>query len=93
MDIIYLFSGILISTIFLKQEWCVEIYIDIIVRGNLKFELSVHKKRGCRVIFTAKDEDDRTILRAPIMHNGAIKIYSNIQEAIADATTRLAAMS
>jgi hypothetical protein len=66
-----------------------EVFFDIIKRGKLKIQLSVQENHGCSVIFTASDERDRRILKAPILHNGKIKIYPNAQAAISDAMNKL----
>jgi len=51
--------------------------------GSLTIELSVEQTHGCRVIFTAKDRDDRRVWRTPLMDsNGEEKIYENCEDAI-----------
>jgi hypothetical protein len=63
-----------------------EVFSKEIQLGKLRIELSVEEKEGCRVIFTARDEEDRRVWRTPIMdYNGEVKIYDNQEEAIMDA--------
>jgi hypothetical protein len=58
--------------------------------GTLRIELSIEKGRGCRVIFTARDQENRKVWTTPIMDmNGKVKIYDNQEEAITDAKKKL----
>jgi hypothetical protein len=66
-----------------------EIFYDIIQCGNLKIQLLVQQNNGWTVVFTINDEDDRRILKAPILENGKVKIYTNPDDAITDAMNRL----
>jgi hypothetical protein len=70
---------------------CMEVFSKEFQIGNLKIELSVEESHGCsKVIFTARDEEDRRIWRTPIMDlNGDIKMYNSQEEAITDAERKL----
>jgi hypothetical protein len=62
---------------------------DIVQVGNFKLELKVHDNEGFSIIFTAHDDENRRVIRAPIMEGGNIKIYSSAKEAVSDAMTKL----
>jgi hypothetical protein len=66
-----------------------ELFYDIIQCGNLKVQLLVQENNGWTVVFTISDEQDRRILKAPVLENGKVKIYANPEEAISDAMARL----
>jgi hypothetical protein len=69
-----------------------EYFVEELRVGNLRIELSIQQGQGCRcrVVFTAKDEDNRRIWRTPVMdENGEVKIYENQDEAISDARKKL----
>jgi hypothetical protein len=66
-----------------------EIFYDIIQCGNLKIQLLVQQNNGWTVVFTISDSDDRRILKAPILENGKVKVYTNAEDAISDAMNRL----
>jgi hypothetical protein len=67
-----------------------EVFFKEFTIGNLKIELSVEQTHGCRVIFTAKDQDERRIWRTPVMDdNGEEKIYETCEEAILDGQRKL----
>lgn len=72
---------------------CMEVFSKEIQIGNLRIELSVEEERGCsKVIFTARDEEDRRVWRTPLMDlNGDIKLYRSQEEAIIDAERKLGA--
>ena len=60
--------------------------------GNIKIELSIQDIHGTkRVVFTAKDENDRRIWRTPILDNGEIKTYKSEEDAMQDAEKKLGA--
>jgi hypothetical protein len=68
-----------------------EYFVEELRFGNLRIELSIQEGQGCRVIFTAKDKDNRRIWKTPIMDlNGKVKVYENQQDAIIDARKKLA---
>lgn len=67
-----------------------EVFSKEIQVGNIKIELSIQESNGTRrVVFTAKDENDRRIWRTPILDNGEVKTYENDEEAILDAEKKL----
>jgi hypothetical protein len=66
-----------------------ELFYDIIQCGNLKVQLLVQENNGWTVVFTISDEEDRRILKAPVLENGKVKIYANPEDAISDAMARL----
>jgi hypothetical protein len=66
-----------------------EVFLDIIKKGNVRIELSVNEHQGCSVIFTVTDDQDRRILRSSVMDNGKVKIYSSAEEAIQDVLRML----
>jgi hypothetical protein len=59
--------------------------LDILQIGNLRFEFRFHESQGCSIIFTAQDVNNRRVIKAPVMENGQIKVYRNVEEATADA--------
>ena len=65
-----------------------QIYITEIEAGGAKLELSIVEENGCQVVFTARDAEDRRILKAPLLEDGKVKIYSSVEEACADLQTR-----
>lgn len=71
-----------------------EVFSKEIRVGNLRIELSVEEEHGCsKVIFTARDEEDRRVWRTPLMDlNGDIKLYRSQEEAIIDAERKLGAV-
>lgn len=67
-----------------------EIFSREVVIGALTIEYSVIDKDGCRVTFTAKDDEHRRIWRTELTDaDGNAKVYSTVQEAIADANRKL----
>jgi hypothetical protein len=74
-----------------KDLWGVmEVFSKEFPIGNLKIELSVEQTHGCRVIFTAKDKDDRRVWRTPLMDaNGEAKVYKNCEDAVLDGQRKL----
>jgi len=71
-----------------------EYFVEQLKFGNLTIELSIEEGRGCRVIFTAKDQENRRIWKTPIMDlNGEIKVYDNQEDAIQDAKKKLGAVA
>lgn len=67
-----------------------EYFVEELRLGNLRIELSIQEGKGCRVIFTAKDEDNRRIWKTPVMDdNGEIMVYQNQHDAIIDAKRKL----
>ncbi len=67
-----------------------EIFSREVVIGALTIEYSVIDKDGCRVTFTAKDVEHRRIWRTELTDaEGNAKVYSTVQEAIADANRKL----
>ncbi|HEY0653873.1 MAG TPA: hypothetical protein VGD65_12130 [Chryseosolibacter sp.] len=67
-----------------------EVFSKEVQIGELTIEYSVIEKDGCRVTFTAKDDEHRRIWRTELTDaNGNAKIYSSVQEAINDANRKL----
>lgn len=67
-----------------------EVFSKEVQIGELTIEYSVIEKDGCRVTFTAKDDEHRRIWRTELTDsNGNAKIYPNVQEAINDANRKL----
>jgi hypothetical protein len=67
-----------------------EYFVEEYHVGNLIIQLSIQEQKGCRVIFTAKDVDNRRVWKTPVMdNNGKVKVYPNQQEAILDAKKKL----
>jgi hypothetical protein len=67
-----------------------EVFSKEVQIGELTIEYSVIEKDGCRVTFTAKDDEHRRIWRTELTDsNGNAKIYPNAQEAINDANRKL----
>ena len=67
-----------------------EVYSKEFQVGNIKIELSIQESHGVkRVVFTAKDDQDRRIWRTPILDNGEIKTYDSQEDAISDAEKKL----
>jgi hypothetical protein len=66
-----------------------EVYIGEVNVGNTKIEFSFVDDHGCHVVFTAKDKEDRRILRAPVLEDGHVKTYSSAEEAFQDVQNRL----
>lgn len=61
-----------------------DIYHDTFQVGNIRVELTAHENQMMSVTFTAQDSDNRRVLKAPIMENGKVKLYSNVEEAMTD---------
>jgi hypothetical protein len=71
-----------------------EVFSKEVLIGNLTIEFSVIEKDGCRVTFTAKDDEHRRIWRTELTdEDGSVKIYSSVQEAINDANRKLKSIS
>jgi bacterioferritin (cytochrome b1) len=71
-----------------------EVFSKEVLIGNLTIEYSVIEKDGCRVTFTAKDEEHRRIWRTELTdEDGHVKVYSSVQEAINDANRKLKSIS
>ena len=63
---------------------------DIIQAGNnMRIELRRHEKQGYCVVFTAVDDDNRRIIKAPVIEDGRIKVYSNPEAAISDVMQKI----
>jgi hypothetical protein len=68
-----------------------EYFIEELRFGNLRIELSIQKGQGCRVIFTARDDENRRIWKTPVMdENGEVKVYEDEESAIVEAKKKLA---
>jgi hypothetical protein len=71
-----------------------EVFSKEVLIGNLTIEFSVIEKDGCRVTFTAKDDEHRRIWRTELTdEDGSVKIYPSVQEAINDANRKLKSIS
>ena len=67
-----------------------EVFSKEVLIGNLTIEYSVIDKDGCRVTFTAKDDEHRRIWRTELTdEDGNVKVYSSVQDAINDANRKL----
>ena len=67
-----------------------EVFSKEVSIGHLTIEYSIIEKDGCRVTFTAKDEEHRRIWRTDLTDaDGNTKVYSNVQDAIKDANQKL----
>lgn len=71
-----------------------EVFSKEVQIGQLTIEYSVIDKDGCRVTFTAKDDEHRRIWRTELTDSdGNAKVYPNVQEAIKDANRKLKSIS
>ena len=71
-----------------------EVFSKEVQIGQLTIEYSVIDKDGCRVTFTAKDDEHRRIWRTELTDSdGNAKVYSNVQEAVSDANRKLKSIS
>jgi hypothetical protein len=71
-----------------------EVFSKEVLIGNLTIEYSVIDKEGCRVTFTAKDEEHRRIWRTELTdEDGNVKVYPSMQDAINDANRKLKAIA
>jgi hypothetical protein len=70
-----------------------EVFLDVVQIGNFRVELIFHENHGCSVVFTAQDVDNRRLIKAPIMEDGQVKIYSNAQDALSDAFQKFGSMA
>jgi hypothetical protein len=67
-----------------------EVFSNEVQIGQLTIQYAVIDKEGCRVTFTAKDDEHRRIWRTELTDpNGNVKIYPNVQDAVADAQRKL----
>ena len=67
-----------------------EIFSREIQLSVIKIELSVQKREGCRVIFTAKDKTNGIIWKTPLKDSqGNTKIYPTVADAFQDAEAKL----
>jgi hypothetical protein len=70
-----------------------EYFVEEIKLGNLTIELFIQDGQGCRVIVTARDEDNRRVWKTPVMDaNGEPKVYENQEDAIVDARKKLSVL-
>jgi hypothetical protein len=71
-----------------------EVFSKEVQIGQLTIEYAVIDKDGCRVTFTAKDDEHRRIWRTELTDSdGNPKVYPNVQEAINDANRKLKSIS
>lgn len=71
-----------------------EVFSKEVLIGDLTIEYSVIEKEGCRVTFTAKDDEHRRIWRTELTdEDGNVKIYPTVQEAINDANRKIKSIS
>ena len=67
-----------------------EVFSKEVQIGQLTIEYSIVDKDGCRVTFTAKDEEHRRIGRTELTDaDGNAKVYANAQEAINEANRKI----
>jgi hypothetical protein len=69
-----------------------EIFFEEIKIGDVLIQVSIQEGQGCRMMITAKDQDNRRILKTPVMENGEIKVYETPELAIEDARKRFGSM-
>ncbi len=70
-----------------------EVFAKEVRIGDLKIELSIVEKDGCRVTLTAKDIENRRIWRTELTdEEGHVNVYRNRQEAISEANKKLRSM-
>jgi hypothetical protein len=87
-----MFNGTMFLSSMVKKDLCgvMEVFSKEFSIGNLKIELSVEQTHGCRVIFTARDKDDRRVWRTPLMDvNGEAKVYESCEDAVLDGQRKL----
>jgi hypothetical protein len=71
-----------------------EVFSKEVLIGNLTIEYSIIDKDGCRVTFTAKDDEHRRIWRTELTdQDGNVKVYPTVQDAILDANRKLKSIS
>jgi hypothetical protein len=67
-----------------------EVFSKEVQIGQLTIEYSIVDKDGCRVTFTAKDDEHRRIWRTELTDaDGNAKVYANAQEAINEANKKI----
>jgi RPA family protein len=67
-----------------------EVFSKEVVIGPLTIEYSIIEKDGCRVTFTAKDDEHRRIWRTELTDSeGNTKVYATVQDAIKEANQKL----
>ena len=67
-----------------------EVFSKEVQIGQLTIEYSIVDKDGCRVTFTAKDDEHRRIWRTELTDaDGNAKVYANAQEAINEANRKI----
>jgi hypothetical protein len=67
-----------------------EIFFEEVKFEKLIIQVSIQEGKGCRVMITAKDQENRRIWKTPVMDcNGEVKVYETPQEAIEDARKKI----
>ena len=71
-----------------------EYFVEEFKLGNLTIELFIQEGQGCRVIVTARDEENRRVWKTPVMDtNGEVKVYDNQEDAIDDTRKKFNLLS
>lgn len=71
-----------------------EIHLKEYKVGNIRIELAVQEKDGCKMVLTAKDSNNEILWRTFVTDGvGKAKIYSSVREALEDADARMKLLS
>ena len=62
--------------------------------GNIRIELTVQGKDGCKMVLTAKDRNNEILWKTYVTDDfGRTKIYPSVEEALEDADARMKSLS
>ena len=70
-------------------EVAVDNIVDVLQVDNFIPQLKSHGNQRYSVVFTASDQESSRLIEAPILENGKIKIYGNVEHATFDAVQKL----
>lgn len=62
--------------------------------GNIRIELTVLEKDGCKMVLTAKDKNNEILWKTYVTDDfGRTKIYTSVEDALEDADARMKSLS